>query len=109
MFCKNCGYAHDEGSKEEEAMESPEFEAGEDEGEDEDSKSKLDILRELIDQTGAAHGKKLASGGAVVRPLPISTKPKESPPPPPSPQKVAFGDEEDEDVSDIISRFKRKA
>lgn len=113
MFCKKCGAAHeedsmDEGTPEEEAAESPEFEAGED-SESEDDKSKLDILRELIDQTGEAHGKKLASGGAVVRPLPVSKKPSFSAPVPPTSKEVAWGDDEDEDVSDIISRFKRKA
>jgi hypothetical protein len=109
MFCKKCGHPHEieSGSLEEETAESPEFEASEG-GESEDDKSKLDILRELIEQTGEAHGKKLASGGAVVRPLPVSKKPSSSAPAPSKPKEIAWGDDEEEDVSDIVSRFRRK-
>ena len=120
MFCKSCGKPHESesGTLEEEAAESPEFESGEQDGEDE---SKLDTLRELIEEMKGASGQRLASGGAVVRPLPKSGnpfpqkptyKPMETPTPEPTPtskpSQVAFGDEEEEDVSDIISRFKRK-
>ena len=117
MFCKKCGHPHEpeSGTLDEEAAESPEFESGEQDGEDE---SKLDTLRELIEEMKGASGQRLASGGAVVRPLPKSdnpfprptSKPMETPTPKPTPKpsQVAFGDEEEEDVSDIVSRFKRK-
>lgn len=103
MFCKSCGSKHENEENEEIEMNL------EIDDEEEGDKSKLDILRELIQETKNDSGKRLASGGAVVRPLPISTS--KPAPPPPKPQEIAFTDEEEDsdfDAEDFRSRFKRK-